>query len=197
MADQELHELQLSSKQLFFLFMCAVVVAGVIFIFGVSVGRGVRNAAGQEPQAGAADDTSVAATTPAAAPNPAELSYPQTLEGRGSDPAKVAPPAPPAEEPAGAAAAPAPPQAAASAAAPGPAAGGFIVQVEALVASDVAAREVAKLKGKGHPAFLFTAPDRTPGPRYKVHVGPFATRAEADKALRALRAEGYKPLIKR
>jgi hypothetical protein len=51
MTDQNFHEVQLSGKQLFFLFMCAVVLAGVIFIFGVSVGRGVRNASSETAQA--------------------------------------------------------------------------------------------------------------------------------------------------
>jgi hypothetical protein len=40
MPDQEFHEVQLTFKKLFFLFMCAVILAGVIFSFGVSVGRG-------------------------------------------------------------------------------------------------------------------------------------------------------------
>ena len=43
MPDQEFHEVQLTFKKLLFLFMCAVILAGVIFSFGVSVGRGVRN----------------------------------------------------------------------------------------------------------------------------------------------------------
>jgi cell division septation protein DedD len=61
----------------------------------------------------------------------------------------------------------------------------------------VAAREVAKLKRLGHQAFVFTAPDGTPGPRFKVQVGPFKTRAEADRAIKTLRTQGYRPLIKR
>ena len=56
--------------------------------------------------------------------------------------------------------------------------------------NDIATREVAKLKRKGYPAKVFTAPDGTPGPRFKVQVGPFATRSEADKTIKALRAEG-------
>jgi hypothetical protein len=41
MADQEYREIQLSGKQIVFLFMSLVVVAVVIFLLGVSVGRGV------------------------------------------------------------------------------------------------------------------------------------------------------------
>jgi DedD protein len=157
------------------------------------------------------------------AANPNELSYAQALEGRGADPATVTPPAPPPEEPAPAGKVPggATPSANAPPPAPAPAkstdvpapkatppapkpepkpvpppAGGYIVQVEAFGSNDVAAREVAKLQRRGHPAKVFTAPDGTPG-RFKVQVGPFASRAEADKAIKALRTEGYKPLIKR
>src|SRR5688572_6433903 len=41
MSDEEFHEIQLNGKQLVFLFMAATVVAVVIFLCGVMVGRGV------------------------------------------------------------------------------------------------------------------------------------------------------------
>ncbi len=41
MADEGIHEIQLQGKQLVFLFMAATVVAVVIFLCGVMVGRGV------------------------------------------------------------------------------------------------------------------------------------------------------------
>ena len=41
MADEGIHEIQLKGKQLVFLFMAATVVAVVIFLCGVMVGRGV------------------------------------------------------------------------------------------------------------------------------------------------------------
>ena len=41
-ADEGLHEIQLNGKQLVFLFMASTVVAVVIFLCGVMVGRGVR-----------------------------------------------------------------------------------------------------------------------------------------------------------
>src|SRR5262245_40228329 len=41
MADEGLHEIQLKGKQLVFLFMASTVVAVVIFLCGVMVGRGV------------------------------------------------------------------------------------------------------------------------------------------------------------
>ena len=47
MSDHGFHEIQLSGKQLVFLFMAAVVVAWCVFLLGVSVGRGVRSATAQ------------------------------------------------------------------------------------------------------------------------------------------------------
>lgn len=128
MPDQNFHEIQLSGKQLIFLFMCAVVLTVVVFLFGVSVGRQVPPAGVQEttevvsaaPQA----DTSQPATPPAAAPAPAasnEVSYADALANAGAeDPTKAAPP-PVSDEPAAAPpqkSQPAPPASKTTAAAP-------------------------------------------------------------------------------
>jgi hypothetical protein len=48
MSDDGFHEIQLNGKQLVFLFMAATVVAVVIFLCGVMVGRGVL--AGPRPR---------------------------------------------------------------------------------------------------------------------------------------------------
>src|SRR4029434_4785602 len=67
MTDQQFHEIPLREKQLVFVFMSAVVVAVVIFLLGVSVGRGVRGSlpAGAVADAGATSDTVVPAAPPA------------------------------------------------------------------------------------------------------------------------------------
>jgi DedD protein len=122
----------------------------------------------------------------------------------------VAPPEPISEEPPPAAPAPGteaapaaiePPAPAAKMAearsTPPPALSGWVVQVGAFSANDVASREAAKLQDKGYPAFVFAEPPSTPGPRYKVRVGPYSARAEADRMLSTLTREGYKPLLKR
>ena len=225
MSDQSFHEIQLSGKQLVFLFMCAVVLAAVIFLFGVSVGRDVRGTASQMAQTTPAAAPANDAAAPAGAPPPPtqtasnELNYAQMLQARdGSDPAKVTPPTPPAETPPG----PAPPDktpaaAAAKTTAPPPATkeapkaatqatkdapkappalDGFVVQVEAFNTNDIAAKEVAKLKSKGYPAFVFTEPETTPGARFKVRVGPYAGKPEADQILKRLTKEGFHPLIR-
>src|SRR5580765_2249524 len=113
MTEQPFREIQLSGKQLIFLFMLSVVLAVSVFLLGVSVGRGVRNAADPSVDVSAASDT----TVPTAVPPPTqtkqgELTYHDQLQG-GAAPAGAAPkpgqtpPAPPPETPP-AAAAPAP-----------------------------------------------------------------------------------------
>ena len=83
--DEGFHEIQLSGKQLVFLFMATTVVSVVIFLCGVLVGRDVQTA---QPVAAAA-----ALTTPAPAPAPvAEEASAQAARG----PAE--PPSPPAED---------------------------------------------------------------------------------------------------
>jgi DedD protein len=232
MADQGFHEIQLSGKQLIFLFMCAVVATVVVFLFGVSVGRGVRPAAVETAEAAPAMTTPAPDARPAQTPPPTQTSSKDLTFGDSlaqQDLAKVPPPAPPAEEPVGDSqkksaasprvepkapvAKPAEPPAAAVTATPPPAVAsppapktvvksspplnGFVVQVEAFNSNETASSEVAKLQAKGYPAFVFTEAANVPGPRYKVRVGPYSARAEADQILKNLTSQGYKPLIKR
>src|SRR5215217_1375515 len=95
MSDEGLHEIQLNGKQLVFLFMTATVVAVVIFLCGVMVGRGVPSqrvpvlaADGADPtrddaEAATSDvpATSTAASGGAASPRTnLGLTYPDRLE---------------------------------------------------------------------------------------------------------------------
>jgi DedD protein len=99
MSDEGLHEIQLNGKQLVFLFMTATVVAVVIFLCGVMVGRGVPTqrgttvlaADGLDPtttddvraDAAAADASaaSIGGSSPAASPSSRlGLTYPDRLE---------------------------------------------------------------------------------------------------------------------
>ena len=61
MADEAFHEIQLNGKQLVFMFMATTVVAVVIFLSGVMVGRGV-------PARRAAADAAAAVASPAVDP---------------------------------------------------------------------------------------------------------------------------------
>lgn len=75
LADDAFHEIQLSGKQLVFLFMATTIVAVVIFLCGVQVGRGVRI----ERTADATDTAAGAATAPAPSPAPAAASAAGTV----------------------------------------------------------------------------------------------------------------------
>ena len=103
-ADDGFHEIQLSGKQLVFLFIVTTVVSVAIFLCGVLVGRGARAARGEdaEPSATAAaapaapqpvaDAGPPAAEPPApAAETPDELSYHKRLQGAGAAPETMKP----------------------------------------------------------------------------------------------------------
>ncbi|MGH2571463.1 MAG: hypothetical protein ACRDGR_09565, partial [bacterium] len=79
-SDDGFHEIQLSGKQLVFLFMATTVVSVVIFLCGVLVGRGVRAERGAE----------IPEPTLAGAPAPTDT----VAE---ADPMAAEPPTPPAE----------------------------------------------------------------------------------------------------
>jgi len=94
-ADEGLHEIQLNGKQLVFLFMASTVVAVVIFLCGVMVGRGVRAQrpaleaaveAATDPTSGATPEVPLApaAAVTSNAPVAAQetLTYPNRLEGQ-------------------------------------------------------------------------------------------------------------------
>ena len=231
MSDQNFHEIQLSGKQLVFLFISGVGVAVVIFLLGVSVGRGVRGVtlAGAGVDTGSPGDTVVATSPPSATPAPGELSYHDTLQGQGRagrgatpppEPATQPPPAPAPAPQTNAATSPqttpatppqtgqSPPQQSAAAPAPKtpapppvekpadpppkpaakpPATGGWVVQVMALKSREGADKLASDLKTKGYPAFVAN-PARG---LYRVRVGPFAKRAEAEQIAGRLAREGY------
>ena len=74
-ADDGFHEIQLSGKQLVFLFMMTTAVSVVIFLCGVLVGRGVRNERAGEP-------TDAALTRPASAPAAATQAPPPAAQAQ-------------------------------------------------------------------------------------------------------------------
>ena len=53
------------------------------------------------------------------------------------------------------------------------------------------------LKGKGYPVFLLTPENaHVDDSLYRVVVGPFKTRDEADKVRDRLKDDGFKPFIR-
>jgi DedD protein len=99
MSDPGVREIQLTGKQLVFLFMASLVLAVAIFLLGISVGRGVGSAAPAAAEAaaapGATADTPVSAELPPATEvTPADLSYHNQLQGQ-TPPSGAAASAPP------------------------------------------------------------------------------------------------------
>jgi cell division septation protein DedD len=235
--DDGFHEIQLSGKQLVFLFMATTVVSVVIFLCGVLVGRGVRgepvatlNAAGNSttpPVTMSGPSSSPPAAPPSEAPTPGDpdLTYKgrlesettpsETLKSRKADasPAPTAGVTPPpvVDTPA----APAPIEAPVPAKQPEktekplqkPAptvdsgvkkSGIWAVQVVALTDQAAADAVVRRLSSKGYPAFLVRPQATSPVQNYKVQVGKFDDRSEAEQvAGRLKREEQFQPWILR
>jgi len=184
MSDEQFHEFHLDGKQMVFLFMASTVMAVVIFLCGVMVGRGVRaNKAGEVEAVRVADDSAPIveggeanlAETPAP-DGPEELTYPERLDsptppqerlrapesrGKAAAPAIV-------EEPVHAAAKVDPPAAATVAPAPSdkyrePGGAGFAVQVMTGLADELDDRLHGEFGGKR----FFVEGDRAGAPAEK------------------------------
>lgn len=190
--DDGFHEIQLSGKQLVFLFMATTVVSIVIFLCGVLVGRGVQQARGSvtddtttESLAEANPDETTAAPTAGKPTNVEGLTYAGNLQSQTPPPAEVqpgaaadlrqtveAPPAPVAVEPA-----------------PEPA-------VTPAVAT--AAKETPLPRKESPPP-----PAPTPAPAaapagdggFTVQVTALKNRPEADAIANRLQARGYKAYV--
>jgi DedD protein len=200
-ADDGFHEIQLSGKQLVFLFMATTVVLVVTFLCGVLVGRGVQNEGGAEAAAESA--VSEPAVPPAAPvePPPAgtevpadKLTYHNELQKPGPPPAELrqpaAKPAEPAVKPEALPTAkdPAPSEAAGPAVPTSGLPGTWFLQVTALKNRGAAAKMVETLRGKGYPAFLENPVPGVP-PIYRVRIGRYKSRSEAEQAARRLQKE--------
>jgi cell division protein FtsN len=197
MSDQGFREVQLSGKQVVFLFMALAVALIGTFLLGVSVGRHV------EPEAVTAQATptatpvtdlnSSAPMPPPTTPAPGDLQYPKTL--RGADPSKPAPSAtPPVAASPTATPEPAKPTPTPSSkpASPAPANGGqWFVQVDSFSAKTNADRQVSDLKAKNVAATIVRS-----GTLFQVRVGPFE-RSAADAMHARLQKLGYKPRLTR
>jgi len=217
--DEGVHEIQLNGKQLVFLFMSGTVVAVVIFLCGVMVGRGVRAERGGETIAATAD-APVDPTASVQAPLPAAASSSEGLPVASQEtltyPDRLEDPTPPAETlrdvPEAAASrpssrtVPSPPERAAPAAAPAaspigtasePAGNGFVVQVAAVRERGEADGIARRLAAKGYPSFVTTPANGTPNV-FRVRVGKYPDRREAETiATRLQKEEQFKPWVTR
>jgi DedD protein len=207
MSDDEFHEIQLNGKQLVFLFMAATVVAVVIFLCGVMVGRGVpaRTAAPSDSSEQAALDPTASLqglpVTPTIAtddnaPVAAQetLTYPTLLE----DPNPPFETLAPAAEPRGAPV----PLVAARTDAPKPVVASSPKPVAAAAAPKPAAAAPRPAPAAPKPAATTSTPapidNALAEPRgngFVVQVAAVRKRAEADTIARRLSGKGYPAFV--
>ena len=217
MADDRSRGVHLTDKQLVFVFMSATVVAVVVFLCGVVVGRGVQTARGplhdatlmsaaqvvsdggpgEAPVGDPAIRSGVASPAPAAsaftyAERLGKTPPPEQLKGPVQAPAPV--PAPrepvvPPEVPADGAAAP---ETSATA-------GDYTVQVAAVKKRAEADRIVKDLKAKGYDAYVFVPDGGDQSGVFRVRVGSFKDKQKADVLAQRLTREGkgFKPWVTR
>ena len=193
-SDDGFREIQLNGKQLVFLFMAVTVVSVVIFLCGVLVGRGVRGettmAATEEAVADMASGEALP-PPPAAAPSGSNEPAPKAAEATpaptradasAAKPEEKAPATPtPATTPAGTTGEPAGP--------------GFAIQVAALRERTEAEAIAKRLVGKGYNAYVLAPVGSTPSV-YRVRVGKFPTRREAESmAAKLQKEEQFKPWV--
>ena len=196
MSEEQFHEFHLDGKQMVFLFMASTVVAVVIFLCGVMVGRGVREGQTAVLEAGSGVDPTATGAEPLPAPAdllstpPEELAeavaeditYPRWLDGPSAEPEALREPTAPREKPAPAAVVPPAPAPAApaktAAGQPARPEGKFVVQVTSLTELAPAEAAARRLRGKGYPSFVEST--TTGRPQFRVRVGPYATKQEAE-----------------
>jgi len=141
-----------------------------------------------------APERSAAVVERPAPPAPREVPTPPPPAPRETPPAAVRETPPPAPAPAPKAAAPAP---VADAAHAEPGGQGFAVQIAALNVRSEADAIAKRLSSKGYAAYVLAPADGTPSV-YRVRIGKFPTRREAESiAARLQKEEQFKPWVTR
>ena len=181
------------AKQLVFLAMMATVVAVIVFLCGVLVGRGMpaRRVPGTvATQAAPSGAGTLEFGLPEIVPGPKAaggspldaLSYFDRLSRTDATEETLAVPG------GEAGAAPSSPGGEVAAGVPAPA-GSWVVQVTALRDGDEARTVVAGLVAKGYPALLVDPAPGAPTPFYRVRVGPYTDQSQADTVRDRLETE--------
>lgn len=189
MSDEQFHEFHLDGKQMVFLFMASTVVAVVIFLCGVMVGRGVRTSrveafAGIDSprQELAVEDAELPSNVDlsAAAPDiPDELTYSDRLQSASPPPERVRPAASAAPVASGRSEASAP------------------VSAETSPAFEPAseARDRQERASKPEPAASRDGLGEPAGPGYVVQVASVPKLADAQAIRKTLIGKGYRTFI--
>lgn len=198
-SEEGFHEIQLSGKQLVFLFMATTVVSVVIFLLGVVVGRRVpaetlvaeatgtlESTPADQPQAAPDAGQPAAEPPPPVQEEPDQFSYHQRLQ-------QVAPPTENVQP------APATPPAAPPRESAAPATGGeWVVQIGAYKDRKTADDIVNTLKRNNFPAFAVAPAPGSPAALFRVRVGPYRERREAEAIAGRLQRElQFSPIVTR
>jgi len=209
------HEIQLSGKQLVFLFIVTTSVVVGVFLFGVLVGRGARETRANEAVPSASSTTEPSPMVDSSPPpgdpppvaqegpdSPGDLTYKERLSGKAVPPEAIPPagevsPAPPptpvpAPKPVGNAPTPAAVPSRGDAASDVPESGRpgiWLVQVIATREQPVATSVAERLAAKGYPAFLVSPSPGARQPFYKVQVGRYKDRSEAEQVSQRIKKE--------
>ena len=201
--DKRHDEKGLSARYLVLVFLMGVAACAVFFSLGFLVGYNER----LSKTAGTTEQVTPSGVIPPTINPPLETVQPTRKEVASAASISAGPAGPrssgaakesklsarPATTPAAASAAPSPPQGS-----PGVKVGSaFTVQVAASQNQQDAEKLVKELKSRGYAVFVVTpefahAKDNL----FRVQVGPFATREEAQKVRDKIAKEGFKPFIK-
>jgi cell division septation protein DedD len=218
MADDRSRGIHLTDKQLVFVLMSATVIAGVVFLLGVLVGRGVQSARGPLGDATAMSasrvgsdggpgeapvgDPAIPGSTASPATAAGEFTYADRL-GKTPPHEELKPSAQQAPAPVPAPREPAtlPEATGDGAGAPETSsiAGDYTVQVAAVKQRAEADRIVKDLKAKGYDAFVFVPDGDDRLGVFRVRVGSFKDKQKADVLAQRLTREGkgFKPWVTR
>jgi cell division protein FtsN len=191
MSEQNFREIQLTGKQLVFLFMASIVLAVAVFLLGVSVGRGVGQNAGlveSADEAGPLADAVVPEPLPETTQMSArDRSYVDQLQAAPSEP----PPA--VTEPDAAAGVPEPPPAppASTATTPAPAASTpAMTPPDRIAAAATPSRTSAQAPDRAAPAAAPPSSAASANGQWFVQVDAFRVRENADRRVAQLKDRG-------
>jgi len=183
-------EISLGTGRLLGLFFAVVVVCGIFFGLGYTLGRSMSPttvAAGgavTTPNVSKPAASSAPAETANAAPSN-DLTFYKTVEQKEPNP-QLMPASSPA--PASTALPPAPPRET-------PHASTFVVQVAAVSKKEDAEALAGALRKKNYPVFLVSA--GAGDSLFHVQVGPFSDFKDADAMRSRLSGDGYTPIVKK
>jgi cell division septation protein DedD len=184
MKNREFREIQVSSTQLAIIFLGILVIGVVIFLLGVSVGKKHAQAAQRANVIAQKEPEQVKeklVTLPQAKPTPETLGEEvEKTPLAESTPAKTTfVPKAPAEKPSGTTS---PPESKPLPQAPAEKKGLFYVQVGALAERQAAQDTAQKYRSMGYPVIVMEPQITDKKPVYRVRIGGFATREQAEAA---------------